>query len=122
MTHSFALPHDKPEGATLGEAVGAQGMGGEEYQMEMMKMLREVNVDNNCVGWYQSMFLGTMYTASTIENQLQYQENLSDNTVVILYDPIQTANGSLTLKAFRLSEEFIQVRPVTTCSPSSWTP
>jgi len=109
VTHSFALPHDKPEVTALGEAVGAQGMDGEEYQMEMMKMLREVNVDNNCVGWYQSMFLGTMYTASTIENQLQYQENLSDNTVVILYDPIQTANGSLTLKAFRLSEEFIQM-------------
>ena len=72
-------------------------------------MLREVNMDNNCVGWYQSMFLGTYNNLSVIENQLQYQENLSDNTVVILYDPIQTANGSLTIKAFRLSEAFIQI-------------
>ena len=42
-------------------------------QMEMMKMLREVNMDNNCVGWYQSMFLGTYNNLSVIENQLQYQ-------------------------------------------------
>eukprot|EP00622_Pseudochattonella_farcimen_P000562 FR735085.1.p1 GENE.FR735085.1~~FR735085.1.p1 ORF type:complete len:258 (+),score=59.49 FR735085.1:65-775(+) len=75
----------------------------------MMKMLREVNMDNNCVGWYQSMFLGTYNNTTVIETQLQYQENLSDNTVIILYDPIQTANGSLTIKAFRLSDAFVQM-------------
>ena len=96
-------------------------------------MLREVNMDNNCVGWYQSMFLGTYNNTTVIETQLQYvyshthmrarthphphtygpacryQENLSDNTVIILYDPIQTANGSLTIKAFRLSDAFVQM-------------
>lgn len=40
-----------------------QGRGGEEddeveadganYQLEMMRCLREVNVDNNTVGWYE---------------------------------------------------------------------
>jgi len=112
ITHSFPLPLSKSDAADAGavEAAAAEEFtDGDEYQMEMMKMLREVNMDNNCVGWYQSMFLGTYNNLSVIENQLQYQENLSDNTVVILYDPIQTANGSLTIKAFRLSEAFIQI-------------
>ncbi|CAN0311893.1 unnamed protein product, partial [Ectocarpus fasciculatus] len=37
------------------------------------------------------------------------QENLSDNSVVILYDPVQTANGQLTIKAYRLSKAFMRV-------------
>lgn len=37
------------------------------------------------------------------------QEDLSDNSVVILYDPVQTANGQLTIKAYRLSKEFMRV-------------
>ena len=59
---------------------------GSDYQMEMMKMLRDVNVDNNCVGWYQSMYLGTMYTPDVISCQYSYQsaEELFDNTIAIM--------------------------------------
>lgn len=31
------------------------------YQLEMMKHLRTINVDNNTVGWYQSAYLGTFF-------------------------------------------------------------
>jgi translation initiation factor 3 subunit H len=82
---------------------------GHEYQIEMMRMLREVNVDNNCVGWYQSMYLGLYNTTTMVENQLNYQTELSHNSVVILYDPIQTAaQQTLILKCYRLSEECIE--------------
>ena len=74
-----------------------------------IQMLREVNVDNNCVGWYQSMYLGSFCTQTLVDNQFSYQENLSDNSVVILYDPVQTARGQLTIKAYRLSKEFMRV-------------
>ncbi|CAM9315122.1 unnamed protein product [Heterosigma akashiwo] len=103
ITHSFPCPSENPEGEGANE-----GIDGQEFQMEMMKMLREVNVDNNCVGWYQSMYLGSFYTNTLIENQFSYQDNLSDNSVVILYDPIQTSNGTLTLKAFRLTQAFME--------------
>jgi translation initiation factor 3 subunit H len=33
----------------------------DDFQLEMMRMLREVNVDNNCAGWYQSMYLGIYF-------------------------------------------------------------
>ncbi len=84
----------------------------QEYQIEMMKMLREVNIDNNCVGWYHSTYLGTMYTTDVISYQYSYQsaEDLSENSVVIMYDPIQSKKGQLVLKAFNLTDEYIQLR------------
>merc|ERR1711976_206311 len=88
----------------------AAALDGHEFQLEMMKMLREVNVDNNCVGWYQSMYLGSYSTSSLVENQLSYQTDLSPNAVVILYDPMQTSNGNLVLKCYRLTQEAIALK------------
>ena len=82
----------------------------EDFQLEMMRMLREVNVDNNCVGWYQSMYLGVYSTSNLLENQFSYQTDLSANAVVLLYDPIQTAHGNFCLKAFRLTDECLELR------------
>jgi len=119
ITHAFPFPeaHDDNQGdiiKTADEAANvdneAAELDGHEFQMEMMKMLREVNVDNNCVGWYQSMYLGTHSTSSLLENQLSYQTDLSPNAVVILYDPMQTAQGNLVLKCYRLTEEVVELR------------
>lgn len=113
VTHSFPFPTVKEVenqegfGAVQAEAAHS-GSDGQDYQMEIMKMLREVNVDNNCVGWYQSMLVGSFCTPTLVENQFSYQDNLSDNAVVILYDPVQTARGQLTIKAYRLSKEFMR--------------
>lgn len=91
ITHAFPFPTEEDD----------------DFQLEMMRMLREVNVDNNCVGWYQSMYLGSYSTQSFLENQLSYQTDLSENAVVMLYDPMQTSKGNLVLKCFRLSDEYL---------------
>jgi translation initiation factor 3 subunit H len=83
---------------------------GHEFQLEMMRMLREVNVDNNCVGWYQSMYLGIFSTSNLLENQLSYQLDLSPHAVVIVYDPIQTRHGNLVLRCYRLSDEVVRLK------------
>jgi translation initiation factor 3 subunit H len=101
ITHSFADP---------GKGVSDDGMIDDEYQIEMMRLLKEVNVDNNCVGWYQSMHLGIYSTSSVLENQFEFQNDLSPNAVVILYDPLQTAHGDFCLKAFRLSKEALAIK------------
>jgi translation initiation factor 3 subunit H len=77
-----------------------------EYQMEMMKHLREVNMDYNKVGWYQSAMNRTYVTTATIENQFLYQQNLGPNAICIIYDPLETMKGYLSLKAFRLTDTF----------------
>lgn len=42
----------------------------------MMTSLREVNVDNNRVGWYQSCFLGTFNSVKLIANLAAYHESI----------------------------------------------
>ena len=119
ITHAFPFPEPPARGGGGGggetqEAPGDDedvgGLEGHDFQLEMMRMLREVNVDNNCVGWYQSMYLGSYSTASFLENQLSYQTDLSANAVVILYDPMQTAHGSLMLKCFRLTDAAVALQ------------
>lgn len=110
VTYSFAFPQPKGENDVDGPA--SEELDGAEYQIEMMKMLRDVNIDNNCVGWYQSMFMGTVCTNDVVTYQYSYQssEELSENSIVIMYDAIQSRKGDIGLKAYRLSEKFMELR------------
>lgn len=113
ITHAFPLPagSDHHKQADKGDADDDAALTeSEQFQMEMMRMLREVNVDYNCVGWYQSMYLGIYSTSSLLENQFSYQMDLSPNAVVVLYDPMQTAHGNLTLQCYRLTEECLRMK------------
>jgi len=74
----------------------------------MMRCLRDNNVDNNLVGWYQIGSLGSFFSDATIETQVTWQLNLN-KCVVISYDPFRTSPGALALKAFRLSEAFVEL-------------
>lgn len=98
---------------------------------EMMRHLREVNVDNNTVGWYTSTYLSSFLSESLIHDQFNYQTTIS-KCVVVVYDPLkvrmpcalqstsrasrstvlghaQTNQGELSLKAYRLSDAFIEL-------------
>ena len=79
----------------------------ESYQINMMKCLRRVNADTNTVGWYRTAFLGSCFNDSMIESQLAYQSDIK-NSVVLVYDPLASAtSGTLALKAYRLSDDFM---------------
>ncbi|KAL8740922.1 MAG: hypothetical protein Q9190_006424, partial [Brigantiaea leucoxantha] len=80
------------------------------YQTEMIKKLREVNVDANNVGWYTSANLGNFVNRETIENQYFYQKELNERTVAIVHDVSRSSQGSLSLRAFRLSPIFMAAR------------
>ena len=64
VTNTFPFPAMERESADDGSA---------EYQMEMMRCLREVNVDNNTVGWYQSTYFSSFVDESCVETQFNYQ-------------------------------------------------
>jgi len=110
VTYSYPIPDPKSEQGDV-EGVASE-FDGQDYQIEMMKMLRDINMDNNCVGWYQSMQAGTYSTEEIVGLQFSHQasEDLSDNSVVILYDPEQTKKGQLSVRAFRLSDEYMNLR------------
>jgi len=80
--------------------------GAVEYQFDMMRALRDVNVDNNTVGWYHSTYLGSHITEELISTQYNYQENIP-KCVCLIFDPMKTAQGNLALKAVRLTDNFL---------------
>lgn len=97
VTNSFPVPSEVQHESDI-----------DEYQIEMMKCFRSVNVDNNTVGWYQSALLGSFLNYSIIEEQYKYQIEIP-SSVVVVYDPFRTNNGHLALKAYRLSNEFMKL-------------
>ncbi|ORY01099.1 hypothetical protein K493DRAFT_335102 [Basidiobolus meristosporus CBS 931.73] len=81
---------------------------GEQYQLDMMRCLRDVNVDNNSVGWYQSTYRGAFMNQSLIERQYNYQVSFGNKSVVIIHDVDRASQGNASLRAFRLSESFME--------------
>jgi len=77
------------------------------YQAEMISKLREVNVDANNTGWYTSTNLGHFIHSTFIENQYHYQKEMNERTVAIVHDVSRSSQGSLSLRAFRLSPSFM---------------
>lgn len=77
------------------------------YQAEMVRMLREVNIDANNVGWYTSANMGNFINLNVIENQFFYQKEMNERTVALVHDVSRSAQGSLSLRAFRLSPKFM---------------
>jgi len=80
--------------------------GAVDYQFDMMRALRDVNVDNNTVGWYHSTYLGSHITEELISTQYNYQESIP-KCVCLIFDPMKTAQGNLALKAVRLTDSFL---------------
>jgi len=96
ITSSFPFPHS------------SASIDHDEYQLEMLKSLRTVNVDHNTMGWYCSTYFAGFYSTHTIEHQLSYQIHIP-NSILLVYDPFTSTKGKLQLKAYRLSDEFIRL-------------
>lgn len=77
------------------------------YQNDMIKCLKEVNVDANNVGWYTSANMGNFINTSLIENQFHYQKEANERTVALVHDVSRSSQGALSLRAFRLSPTFM---------------
>jgi hypothetical protein len=48
-----------------------------------MRCLRDVNVDHNTVGWYQSTYLGSFVNPTLVQTQFNYQQDLGQQIVVV---------------------------------------
>jgi len=79
-----------------------------QYQMEMMRNLRHVNVDHLHVGWYQSSFHGSFITKTFLDSQFNYQLSIEES-VALIYDPHQTSQGFPAFKAYRLTRPMMEL-------------
>lgn len=102
VTNCFPFPSRGADEEDEAETDGAN------YQLEMMRCLREVNVDNNTVGWYQSTYMGSFQTVELIDTFMNYQENIR-RCVCIIYDPQRSSQGILALKALKLQDSFMEL-------------
>lgn len=92
-------------GADLEELVANEGAA---HQLEVLRCLREIGVDANTVGWYQSTLLDSFQTRELVETFIAYHENIK-RCVCIIYDPMCTTKGNAGFKALRLSEKFLEL-------------
>jgi len=81
---------------------------GEMFQMEMLRCLREVNVDHLQVGWYTSTYLGSYISEALIQPQFEFQSQIEES-IALVYDPVRTAQGALSVRAFRLTPKFMDM-------------
>ena len=90
---------------------------GAHYQAEMMRCLRDINVDHNTVGWYQSTYLGPFVTHKLIETQYNYQQTLNNQSVVIVHGEFclqrlcQQMSSLIALTFFLFVSLIIQMYP-----------
>lgn len=76
------------------------------YQNDMIRHLKEVNVDANNVGWYTSATMGNFINLGFIENQYHYQRD-NDRVVALVHDVSRSSQGVLSLRAFKLTNTFM---------------
>lgn len=113
VTNSFPFPivetsstDSHPNDASSLAAAAPRAKANITYQNEMIRHLKEVNVDANNVGWYTSATMGNFINLGFVENQYHYQRD-NDRTVALVHDVSRSSQGPLTLRAFKLSNTFM---------------
>jgi translation initiation factor 3 subunit H len=77
VTNSFPFPSaevpptDDKHDSTSGAAAAPRAKSTVYYQTEMVRCLREMNVDANSIGWYQSASLGNFVSPSHHRHNLE---------------------------------------------------
>merc|ERR1711915_532289 len=97
ITHCFPFPSGTDE--TIDD---------EDFQLTMMRRLRQVNVDHQHVGWYQSSQFGNFLSPQLLESHFAYQTSIEES-VCLIFDTSKTSKGFLSLKAYRLTPEAIKL-------------
>jgi len=107
ITHCFPFPSGTDE--TVDD---------EDFQLTMMRRLRQVNVDHQHVGWYQSSQFGNFLSPQLLESQFSYQTSI-DESVCLIFDTAKTAQGFLSLKAYRMTRDAVKMFKENDFSPDS---
>jgi len=111
VTNSFAFPtvdsnQDGYDGSNSA-AAAPRAKSNVAYQNEMIKSLKEVNVDAQSAGWYMSTSLGNFVNMNSVENQAFFQKELNEKTVMLVHDVSRSVQGTISIRAFRLSPSFM---------------
>jgi len=82
----------------------------DDYTYAMLDVLKDVNIDDNEVGWYESCLTSAVCTKDFVNIQLSYQKRFGEHVVGLVYNPLKSLQGhQLCLRAFRLSNTFMDL-------------
>ncbi|KAL7072169.1 hypothetical protein ACQ4LE_008899 [Meloidogyne hapla] len=84
--------------------------------IEMLKRFRMMNIDYEMVGFYQAHPFGACFNLDMFISLVDYQMS-QQNGVVLIYDPIRTRQGNLTIRAYRLSRKALELANIGDWSP-----
>lgn len=79
-----------------------------QYQLDIQKAHRNVNIDHLQVGWFQPAVHGHFVNKMFLESQLSYQSTI-DESVAVIYDPLKTSKGCLSMKAYRIKKNMVEL-------------
>ena len=54
-----------------------------QYQVNILRKLRSINVDYHQVGWYQSTYLSSHVTKDFLDSHVRYQQAIVESVVLI---------------------------------------
>lgn len=101
VSNSFPLPHRAHDDDEKSAKAVAR------HQAAMLRSLKEVQADDNVVGFYQATLLGAFFTQSLVETQAVHQRVLRHGGVVIVHDLSQISRGNASFRAYRLTAAFM---------------
>jgi len=78
-----------------------------KYCTSMINLMTRIREDNRVVGFYRSAMDGEFLSHNTIDAQYHHQLN-SPASVCIIYDPTASIRGRLVIRAFHLTDNFMQ--------------
>jgi len=100
VSNSFPLPGFSEE-----DDRGAKSTAQQKYQRSMIHMLKEVQGDENIVGFYQTT--SVPLRQSLVDTQATDYDRLRHGGIVIVHDPLQASRGIASFRAFRLTQNFL---------------
>lgn len=89
VTNSFAFP------AVTAEAEEGNARARQQYAQEMISKLGQVGADQNVVGWYQNVYLGSYVDKALLDAQVGYQQGGANDCNIVL------VNGRMQKRDYR---------------------
>uniref|UniRef100_A0A0N5ADG0 Eukaryotic translation initiation factor 3 subunit H n=1 Tax=Syphacia muris TaxID=451379 RepID=A0A0N5ADG0_9BILA len=114
------FPTARAEPAIDGDENAQTNMQYEEQRqsemLDMLKKFRNMNIDYELVGFYQAHPFGACFAQEMVDSLVDYQASVQD-AVVLIYDPVETRMGQLSIRAYRLSLKALEM-----CLEGDWSP
>ena len=124
VTNCIPLPHSAFDGEDADKSAKALA----RYQATMLRSLRDVQIDDGVVGFYQSITFNGFYTHNLVESQAIHQDKLRHGGIAIVHgaphiipnnainniclflviDSTKAAQGNASFRAYKLTKNFLR--------------